>query len=116
MPSPRVWIPPIHLNPLRMTPATIAMLNRAHAVADERGHNSVAGEHVLHALLDLAEHQTRWSAGLLLDRLADQERLAAYVAAVVPEQTGAPAPGSPPLAEPRVAALQRRPARSIRRR
>jgi hypothetical protein len=105
MPSPRVWIPPIHLNPLRMTPATIAMLNRAHAVADERGHNSVAGEHVLHALLDLAEHQTRWSAGLLLDRLADQERLAAYVAAVVPEQTGAPAPGSPPLAEPLVAAL-----------
>lgn len=104
MPPPRIWTPPVHLNPVRLTPATGSLLTHAHLVADARGHNSVAGEHVLFSLIT-SEEQGQWSAGLLMDRLVDQQRLASYVSAVVPAETGTSTAANPPMSEPLVAAL-----------
>jgi ATP-dependent Clp protease ATP-binding subunit ClpA len=97
-------MPPIYLNPMRLTPATVSLLSHAHLVADTRGHNSVAGEHVLSSHIN-CDQQRQWSAGLLLDRLVDQQKLATYVSAVVPDESGTTPSGNPPLAEPLIAAM-----------
>lgn len=104
MPAPSKWMPSIYLNPTRLTPATISVLSLAHRLAVSHGHNSVAGEHVLSALMN-SPGRNVWSAGLVLDRLADQPRLLSYLSAVIPEEFSSDLSGNPPLAEPLEAAL-----------
>lgn len=95
-PDREAWTPPPWIDPLRYTPATVALLGLAQSIATTRRSSSVSGEHIAAALLERLGSNP--SADLLLDRMADQARLQVLVA----DALGSPPPGVAPVGRPQL--------------